>query len=72
MNGNGAASNGNFPPFPPGAPPPPPPEPSPPPGAGGPAAPGCWQLPGLLVRLVFWLALLVIILWMLGILLFSG
>lgn len=28
-------------------------------------APGCWQLPGLVARLVLWLSLLVVVLWLL-------
>lgn len=36
------------------------------PASSDPDAPGCWQLPGLLIRLVFWLAMLVLILWFLA------
>ena len=58
-----SSSNGNRPP---------PPSPTP---AAGPteadAAPGCWQLPGLLLRLAFWLGMLVVVLWLLVVFLTS-
>jgi len=43
----------------------------PPPPGGDPDAPGCWQLPGLLLRLVFWLGMLLVVLWLLVVLLSS-
>jgi len=33
--------------------------------SGSDAAPGCAQLPGLLLRLIFWLGLLVVVIWLL-------
>lgn len=61
VNGNGAWAGGRLPP-----------PPSPPEGtAEAEAAPGCWQLPGLLLRLAFWLGVLVVILWLLVVFLTS-
>lgn len=63
VNGNGAWVSGGLPS---------PPSPTPPVGATeAEPAPGCWQLPGLLLRLAFWLGMLVVILWLLVVFLTS-
>lgn len=54
-NGNTPPANGTAPASPP----------------DGEPAPGCWQLPGLLLRLCFWLAMLALIVWFLVVVLTS-
>ena len=62
VNGNGAWAGGGLPR---------PPSATPPAAAGTDAEPGCWQLPGLLLRLVFWLGMLVLIVWLVVVVLTS-